>query len=165
MDAGSTSPSNVLRNLFAQLLPVNCDLTKDFSDMLSRRDSLQPPPAGLQELCELVRRASKYHRWVLVAIDAIDECHENRQDLFGSLRGLSEAPGISVFLTSRKEHDVVEAFLNKPYISLSDVRERIETDMKAYINDEVQRRPRLARLGDDLKAKMVITLIEKADGM
>ena len=45
------------------------------------------------------------------------------------------------------------------------MRDRIEADMKAYINDELQKRPRLAQLGGDLKAKMVITLVEKADGM
>ena len=165
MDASSTSPPRILRTLFAQLLPVNCDLAKDFSDIISQKDKPEPPPGGLPELCEL-RRASKYHRQVAIIVDALDKCNDNREDLFSSLRGLSEAQGFAVFLTSRKEHDVTEAFLNKPCISLNSVRDRIEADMKAYINDEPQqKRPRLARLGDDLKAKMVITLVEKADGM
>ena len=40
------------------------------------RQRQEPPPAGLAELCDLIRRACKYHQHVMLAVDALDECKE-----------------------------------------------------------------------------------------
>ena len=165
MDAGSTSPASILRNLFAQLLPVTGNLMKDFNDIFLRKDKPELPPSGLPYLCDLIRRVSKYYLRVIVAVDALDECNENREDLARTLRELGQVSGFSVFLTSRKEYDIDVIFQGLPSISLKDSRIQIEIDMEAYISDELQKRRRLARLRDSLKAKVAVTLIEEADGM
>ena len=164
-DASSTSPTTLLRNILAQLLPVNGSWIPDFSDLVSRKDRREPPPAGLAELCELIRKACKYHQHVTLAVDALDECKESREDLFDSLRGLTTNNGPSVFATSRKEQDILDVFVNLPTISLNNERDHVEVDMKAYINEELRKRSRLARLSDDVKAKTTKVLIGKADGM
>ena len=111
----------------------------------------------------MIRRASKYHKHVTVAMDALDECSESREDFFKLLLGL--IGGISVFVTSRKEHDIAEVFFDKLSISLNDERNRIEADMKAYIDDEFRKRSRLAKLPVNVKTDISISLIEKAEGM
>ena len=73
--------------------------------------------------------------------------------------------GILVFVTSREEQDIAKVFRDAPSISLKDARDQIEVDMKVYINEEFRNYSRLARLTDRLKAKMVTTLIKKADRM
>ena len=93
-----------------------------------------------EQLSAMIRRAGKYYRLVTVAVDALDECNETRDDLFRFLRELGETPGFSVFLTSRKEYDIDTAFRTLPSISLNDLRDQIEVDMKAYISDEFQKR-------------------------
>ena len=164
-DASSTSPTTLLRNILSQLLPVNGSWIPDFSDLVSRKDRREAPPAGLAQLCELIRRACKYHRHVTLAVDAFDGCKESREDLFDSLRGLTTNNGPSVFATSRKEQDILDVFVNLPTISLNNVRDHVEVDMKAYINEELRKRSRLVRLSDDLKTKTTDVLIDKADGM
>ena len=78
-DTSSTSPTTLLRNILAQLLPVNGSWIPDFSDLVSRKDRREPPPAGLAQLCELIRRACKYHQHMTLAVDALDECKESRE--------------------------------------------------------------------------------------
>ena len=131
------------------------------------RQRQEPPPAGLAELCDLIRRACKYHQHVTLAVDALDECkeRESREDLFDSFLSLTANNGPSIFATSRKEQDILDVFVNLPTISLNNVRDHVELDMKAYINEELRKRSRLARLSDDLKAKTTAVLIDKADGM
>ena len=111
----------------------------------------------------MVRRASKYHQRVTVAVDALDECNESREGLLKLLLTLEE--GISILVTSRKEHDIAEVLLDKPSISLYEEKGRIEDDMETYINDEFQKRSRLSRLPVTVKTEMRFSLIEKADGM
>ena len=154
-----------MRNILAQLLPVDSSWITDFSDLVSRKGRREPPPAGLADLCALIRRACQYHQHVVLAVDALDECKESREDLFNSLRSLTANNGPSIFATSRKEQDILEAFTNLPTISLNHVRDHVEVDMKAYINEELRKRLRLARLSDDLKTKTTDVLIDKADGM
>ena len=113
----------------------------------------------------MIRRTSKYHQHITLAVDALDECKESREDLFKALRDLTANNGPSIFATSRKEQDISAAFINLPTISLNNVKDHVEVDTKAYIDEELRNRSRLARLSDDLKAKTAKILIDKADGM
>ena len=111
----------------------------------------------------MVRRAAKYHQRIVVAVDALDECNENRSDFLKLLLGLDM--GISLFVTSRKEHDIAKVFLNKPCVSLDDEKSRIEADMKVYIDNELQKNPELSGLLGGRKAEIAGILVKKADGM
>ena len=98
-----------------------------------------------------------------MAVDALDECNENRSDFLKLL--LSLDMGISLFVTSRKEHDIAKVFLNKTCVSLDDEKSRIEADMKAYLDNELEKNPEVSELLGDQKAEVADTLVEKADGM
>ena len=168
MDTRSLSPASILLNLLSQLLPRNGDWIEDFPGLISRKERREPPPANLQDICELIQKVPKYHHQVAVAVDALDELENNgdREELLQLLRGLG-LKGISVFLTSRREQDIMKVFHDVPSISLKDMREQVEVDMKAYIDEAFQKRPNLARLRlrDGLNTEISITLIKKADGM
>ena len=136
-DTSSTVPATILRNIFVQLLSVNGDWTKDFSDLVSRKEKRESPPTRLEDICDMVRRAAKYHDRIVVAVDALDECNENRSEFLKLLLGLDKS--ISLFVMGRKEHDIVKIFLNKPCISLNDEKSRIEADIKVYIDSELEK--------------------------
>ena len=166
MDTRSLSPASILLNLLSQLLPRNGDWIEDFPGLISRKERREPPPANLQDICELIQKVPKYHHQVAVAVDALDELENNgdREELLRLLRELG-LKGIPVFVTSREEQDITKVFRDAPSISLKDVKNQVEVDMIVYINDEFQKRSKLARLQDGLKSKMTTALVEKADGM
>ena len=142
---------------------MNGDWTKDFSDLVSRKDKRESPPTRLEDICEMVRRAANYHQRIVVAVDALDECNENRSDFLKLLLGLDKS--ISVFVTSRKEHDIEVVFQGLPSMSLTDLKVRTAADMKTYIDDQLQSRSNLNTLPAKLKEEIQGSFIEKADGM
>ena len=166
MDINSLSPASILLNLLAQLLPLNGDWIKDFPELVSRKERREPPPTDLQDICELIQKVPKYRGRIAAAVDALDELENNidREELLKLLQELG-LKGIPVFVTSREEQDITKIFHNVPSISLKNVKDQVEVDMKAFINDEFEKRQKLARLRDGLKARMITALIEKADGM
>ena len=166
MDVKSLSPATILLNLLVQLLPRNGDWIEDFPELVLRNKRREPLPGNLQDICELIQKVPKYHHQVAVAVDALDELENNgdREELLRLLRELG-LKGIPVFVTSREEQDITKVFRDAPSISLKDVKNQVEVDMIVYINDEFQKRSKLARLQDDLKSKMTTALVEKADGM
>ena len=144
---------------------MNGSWIKDFSDLVSRKDKREPPSARLEDLCEMIRRASKYHRQVTVAVDALDECNESREDLLKHLRDLAHIKGVSVFLTSRKEQNIDTVFQGLPSVSLTDLKIKTAADMKTYIDDQLQSRSYLSTLPLELKKEIQDSFIKKADGM
>ena len=79
------------------------------------------------------------------------------------LLGLDKS--ISLFVTSRKEHDIAKVFLNKPCVSLDDEKSRVEVDMNAYIDNELEKNPEVSELLGSRKADIAGILVKKADGM
>ena len=143
-----TPLQNNMKELFALLNFICPEIFSDYSDLVSRKDRREPPPAELRYICELIRRACKYHQHVTLAVDALDECkeRESREDLFDSFLSLTANNGPSIFATSRKEQDILDAFISLPTISLNNVRDHVGLDIKAYINKELQKHSRLVRL-------------------
>ena len=166
MDRKSTSPSAILRSLLAKLLPKNGDWVedKDFSNLISRKDRGELP-AGLRDLYKWITSTSKHHGPVAVAVDALDECNEDREELLKLLRGLAQIKGVSVFLTTRKEQDIDIVFQGLPSISLSDFKTKAAADMKSYIDGQLQSRSSLSTIPPELKEEIRSSLVDKADGM
>ena len=79
------------------------------------------------------------------------------------LRDLAQLKGVSVFLTSRKEHNIEVIFQGLPSIPLTDFKVKQTTDMKAYIDDQLHSRPSLSMLPPRLREEIRSSLVEKAD--
>ena len=166
MDHTSTSPAIILRSVLARLLPRTGDWMKDevFTDLISRKERKELP-SGLRDLCKWIGSTSKYHERVTVAVDALDECNESREEVLKHLRDLAQINGVSVFLTSRKERDIEDVFQGLPSMSLTDLKVRIAADMKTYIDNQLQSRSNLNTLPAKLKEDIQDSFVEKADGM
>ena len=165
MDVNHTSPAAILRNLFIQLLVLhNADWLGHFSDLVQSRERRESPPTEPSHLVDLIARASKLHGQVTVVIDALDECGY-RVDILKLLPRLYKKHGIAVFVTSRKEQDIYEAFSTFPFISLQDHRSNITTDIRTHVCRELQQHPKLFKLPIQLKEEILKTLLEGSDGM
>ena len=166
MDHTSTSPASILRSILAQLLPRNGDWMKDevFADLVECKFYWEPPSV-LLDLRKWIGGISRYHERVTVLVDALDECNENQEELLTHLRGLAQINGVSVFLTSRKEHDIEVVFQGLPSISLTEFKVKQIADMKVCIDDQVHSRPSLSMLPPRLREEIRGSLVEKADGV
>ncbi|KAF8064001.1 hypothetical protein FPV67DRAFT_1420628 [Lyophyllum atratum] len=170
----STDPINVLRTLLAQLLKHcegsdSSDILEDLSGKQSRGES---PPSILDDLVDLLRRACATSHWrrVFIVIDALDECsRDEREDLLGELVQLApQSDRISLFVTSRREQDILEIFgngVNMTEIALTDHQGSMQHDIARHVSVQLEKRKRLQALPEHVKDKIKNTLLDRADGM
>ncbi|KAG2340434.1 hypothetical protein BDR05DRAFT_1002613 [Suillus weaverae] len=180
-DYRTTNAAAVLRSLIVQLLQQSKDdwITKignqqesnTEGDLDSLRDLWQqnkPYPTDLRFLRKLLVEASmlvrRQNRPAVLVIDALDEC-EHYSDLVGHLVNLAKDAQLRLFVTSRSEPDIQDAFHNLPTISLKDSTEQMKADICAHITEQLKAQKRLSRLSDELKNTIFEKLLEKAEGM
>jgi ankyrin repeat domain-containing protein 50 len=135
-----------------------------------KQDAMDPLQLGNQE--SFITVASEF-REVVVIIDALDECPKDaRNRILGFLSGVANnLPCAKVFVTSRRERDIEEAFmkLKTPIIEIE--AGSVAADISSYVRSEVKRLrdgydgKRLYLKNDTLGMAIVRTLTEKADGM
>jgi ankyrin repeat domain-containing protein 50 len=135
-----------------------------------KQDAMDPSQLGNQE--SFITVASEF-REVVVIIDALDECPKDaRNRILGFLSGVvNNLPCAKVFVTSRRERDIEEAFmkLKTPIIEIE--AESVAADISSYVKSEIKRLrdgydgKRLYLKNDTLEMTIVRTLTEKADGM
>lgn len=167
MNDDSTVPSTILRNIFVQILRrTDANWLPEFEDLSSAKATGESPPSALQDLVSLIQKASRFHRRIVIAIDALDECQatSDRQKLLRPL-GLSKKDSLSFFVTSRDEHDFRSAFRDLPSLSTGDTNTGIESDIKTFISSELNERPRLLELPEGLRDQIMRTLTEKSKGL
>jgi hypothetical protein len=135
-----------------------------------KQDAMDPSQLGNQE--SFIAVASEF-REVVVIIDALDECPKDaRNRILGFLSGVANnLLCAKVFVTSRRERDIEEAFmkLKTPIIEIE--AGSVAADISSYVRSEVKRLrdgydgKRLYLKNDTLEMTIVRTLTEKADGM
>ncbi|KIJ63625.1 hypothetical protein HYDPIDRAFT_29421 [Hydnomerulius pinastri MD-312] len=159
-----TSAMEVLRSLIAQLFrQAKANWLPSFSELEDRKGRGAGPPTDVNILSGLLRRAANLHSRPIIVIDALDEC-DDLPKLLHALVGLNDGH-CRFFVTSRTAISINEAFTGLPTISLSDKAKAVHDDMKSHIETELESRDRLKKLKNDLKEKIRVRLMEKADGM
>jgi ankyrin repeat domain-containing protein 50 len=108
-----------------------------------------------------------------MVIDALDECPEHeRYQVIGFITKIVETlPCAKVFVTSRRESDILHAFEggNTPTIQIK--AENIAADIGLYVHSEVKKLrkgyygKKLSLDSGTLGGKVIMTLKEKAEGM
>lgn len=167
MNADSTVPDTIVRSILVQILRrTNANWLADFRDLSSAKKKGKSPPSGLQDLVNLIKRASKFHQRTIIAIDALDECQENldRRKLLNLLR-LDQVDGLSLFVTSRDEGDFHTAFLDLPSISLDNVKMSVESDIKMFVSTELKGHPRFSKSQDEERDEIIRVVVKRAEGM
>jgi hypothetical protein len=112
----------------------------------------------------LIRRAARRFRRTSIVLDGLDEC-ENREPLLELLPTPTSEDGLYVFVASRTEQDIREAFHFADTVSLQAEWLSVDNDIGQHIDRELQRRPQLARLSQDIQKTIRDTLSSKAAGM
>ncbi|KAK6433206.1 hypothetical protein LTR95_010613 [Oleoguttula sp. CCFEE 5521] len=125
------------------------------------------PPQGLLE--EIFQITVQQYGRVMLVLDALDEVPndgDNRHSVLMWLRDtLRTQPNVQFFLTSRQIPDLHSAFaeLKAPEITVSSTL--ANEDIDKYVNAEMFKDKRLRSLECDLKAKILSSFRQKADGM
>ena len=141
------------------------------SDLLKfKHDSHHPSFASLQDI--LISLANSYDQTFLI-IDALDECPiDKREYIIGFLiKAVKLIPCVKVFITSRKESDIAEAFKHEETPIVEVKVENVAEDIRNYVGAEVKRlrdgySGKKLYIGNDaLEDKIVRALTDKAEGM
>ncbi|KAF7504496.1 hypothetical protein GJ744_002176 [Endocarpon pusillum] len=158
----------LIKQLCRQLCRKNEDVSPGFLKV--KQDAL--PPSQLGNFDSFSTTACQFSE-VFIIIDALDECpQDNRPKILKFLRDVtSRIPRMKVFVTSRREIDIEEAFqeIDTPRIMIE--ARTVEEDITRYVRDEVRRLragqdgQKLHLRSDELESKIVTTLTRKADGM
>jgi len=117
---------------------------------------------------------AKSFKEVFIILDALDECPEHeRHRIIGFInKVVAELQCAKIFITSRREADIVEAFEGKTSTVQIEAK-NVAADIALYVRDEVAKAKlpggwngkRLYLTSDKLQGKIIDTLVSKADGM
>jgi hypothetical protein len=110
---------------------------------------------------------------MFLIIDALDECPiDRRHHIIGFLAKIVKSvPRAKVFVTSRKESDIAEAFKRDETPIIEIKAENVSEDISVYVHNEVKRLrkgdngKRLYIKSDVLEEKIIRILTERAEGM
>ena len=136
----------------------------------AKQDSL--PPSTLGNQSSFLTVAQDFTQ-IFLLIDGLDECPEDkRSHVLGFLKFVLEnLPRQKIFITSRRESDLVRAFdeLKAPKIEIE--AKSVAADITKYVTDEIKRLrqgyygKKLYVKSKTLEQKIIETLTTKADGM
>jgi ankyrin repeat domain-containing protein 50 len=109
---------------------------------------------------------------VFIVLDALDECpgHERHRIIGFINKIVAELQCAKVFITSRREADLLEAFEGKTSTIQIEARS-VAADIALHVRDEVTKLrdgyngKRLHLTSNKLQEKIIDTLVSKADGM
>ncbi|OCL11618.1 hypothetical protein AOQ84DRAFT_422946, partial [Glonium stellatum] len=110
---------------------------------------------------------------VFIIIDALDECprDERHKILQFVTEIVNKLPCAKIFVTSRRESDIVDAFQSNETPTIQIKAESVAADIELFAKDEVSRLrkiqggKRLRLQNDALEEKIVTTLADRAEGM
>jgi ankyrin repeat domain-containing protein 50 len=103
-------------------------------------------------------------------MDALDECKEDqREQIISFISDLTnDLPRAKVFVTSRRETDIVEAFARWKTPTIQIEPRNIAEDIDVFVRDRVEALVGLGTLrleNPALKGRIIETLITRAEGM
>jgi ankyrin repeat domain-containing protein 50 len=136
-----------------------------------KHDSLSPSTASKQEL--FIKLTEDLEFKVFVVIDALDECPgRERHHIIRFITEVMKALRCAkIFVTSRRESDIVRAFEDSSTPTIQIKAENVAADIKSFVQSEVKKLrkgfygKKLHLTSDDLEARIIQTLTEKAEGM
>ena len=161
-------PSNLLRAFIKQLCfrneldPSLLDFFKEYS-----RDARVPLYQKLEShFIQLAKRFTKF----IILVDALDEApEEQRKRIFKMISNLIDTlQCVQVFVTSRKEEDIINIFLQLKAPKIEIEAKNNAVDIEIYVRGKVETlisQGGLKLQDPSLHDKIVKELVGKADGM
>lgn len=105
----------------------------------------------------------EYFNKVYIILDALDECSE-RQELLPILHQLMDRKCVSLFLTSRSEHDIRKSFSELSIYSTAIESADVTFDVELFVNRQIEAIEALRDLGVDLQKETIQRLVERGQG-
>ena len=108
---------------------------------------------------------------IFFVLDALDECtSEQRKGLCDFMLSLVDPTGTSqrivkLFVTSRKESDIEQAFQQKSIPTIEVETAKVNSDIEVYVKAQIELRRTLKHKNSALKNKILNALTTKAGGM
>jgi hypothetical protein len=101
-----------------------------------------------------------------IFIDAIDECKERTAllEVVDKIHQIGRSTcKVNLLVTSRPEREIRDAFHTKPTVSISE--DNIRGDVERHVKAEVDTHPKLRRLSEEVKSRIIHRLVVGAKGM
>ena len=128
----------------------------------------------LQELQDIFLAMVQQFNSTFLVLDALDECTpDQRKDLcefFAKIVELSNVTShglVKLFVSSRKEHDIENAFLRKSFPTIEVEARKVNSDIELYVQAQIEQLSHNVplTLSDIMKEKIFTTLTTNAGGM
>lgn len=100
-------------------------------------------------------------------MDALDEC-EDREHFLPFITGLIQEFKFKIFLTSRREKDIVTAFTKGNFPTIQIEATKVNADIAAFVHSQIEIRTgkdNLCEIDEALKNKIEETLVSQSNGM
>ena len=121
--------------------------------------------ATLDEVMRLIGALSTATSKAYVVLDALDECKQ-REKLLGAIVALTEAAAnVKLFVTSRRESDIIEALTEDAFKPISIIDDAVTHDIGLYVNSVLNNDDYLRKLPQNLKRHIQCTLMDGAKSM
>lgn len=135
---------------------------QDLYDRFLDKNTCAARKPSLEELVPLLPALVGEFDRIYIVIDGLDECLE-RQSLLEALVGLDSNSRTHLLVTSREEVDIKRKFNEKPAVCIQD--DNVARDVEIYVKSEIEKQPKLKRLPDELKTKVIRELVKGAHSM
>lgn len=127
--------------------------------------SITGPSITPESLCSLIQSLSAFFDQVMIIVDALDECGNDRSKVVELLASLNvDGSNIKTLFTSRLETDIELHLHSYEKVSIA----ATSSDLRLYVASEIESRSRkkLLRTRDpDLKREIMDRLVDGAEGM
>jgi hypothetical protein len=156
--------AGMLLSVVSQLARNTASPPEVFLDLFNKHVQRNTRPL-LSELKQLVEELCKKHfRKVHLFLDALDECTE-RKILLTTLTDMMATEAMSVMVTSRAEHDIIEKLASSPITKVSIGSQDIVEDVRLFVTRNIETEPHLCDLSQELKDEITTSLVKGAKGM
>ncbi len=156
--------AGMLSSLLYQLANSLTHVPEEICALWEKYKGKRTRPSPDELLLLLVYIVQHYFTKVFIVLDALDECSE-RNVLLPILIDLMESKSVSLFLTSRSEHDIQQALNALPIFSTAIESATVAVDVELFVKKQIQNLEALRDLSHDLQIEIVQRLILGAKGM
>jgi hypothetical protein len=162
-------PSQIISSFIKQLCQQLKYLPKDVQDFYEMYNTNARTPTFDKYHSCLATATQSFEETYLI-IDALDECREEeREKMIKCLIALvKDLPCVKVFVSSRREPDIVDAFAEEPERTIEIEAESVNRDIALFVKwrvDNLIEEKKLKIVRRQLKDTILETLIANADGM
>ncbi|KAL9118053.1 MAG: hypothetical protein Q9187_005406, partial [Circinaria calcarea] len=165
----SQQPLEIISAMIKQLCWSKDTIPRDLLDSFHEYDR-NARPRNLDTTLSCFINVLRSYDQVFLIFDALDECEQNlRQRMLEIIKDMiTQIPAAKIFVTSRRETDIVDAFtlLKTPRIEIA--AHNVEADITRFVVDRVRHliETRKLKIQDPLlEGRIIKNLTAQADGM